>query len=138
MKTGIQYIWKDRKRFLGLPLSFTRYFLSEDRLFLQKGLLNVKFEEIVLYRVSDLSLQISLGQRIFGVGSVLVHSSDKTTPHFEIKNIRHPIAVKEMLHKQVEDMKIQRRIRLGELVGSHGDMEDPEDCCDENEDPSEN
>ena len=25
----IEYLWKDRKRRLGLPLSFTRYFLSE-------------------------------------------------------------------------------------------------------------
>ena len=25
-------IWKDRKRFLGMPLSFSRYALSEDRL----------------------------------------------------------------------------------------------------------
>ena len=29
----IQYLWKDRKRFFGLPLSFTQYRLSEDRLF---------------------------------------------------------------------------------------------------------
>ena len=33
-KEKIAYAWKDRKRFLGLPLSFTRYMLSEDRLFL--------------------------------------------------------------------------------------------------------
>ena len=37
-KTIIDYIWKDRKRFLGMPLSFTRYRLSEDRLFLSVGL----------------------------------------------------------------------------------------------------
>ena len=41
MKTGVETIWKDRKRFLGMPLSFTRYSLSEDRLFLQKGLFNM-------------------------------------------------------------------------------------------------
>ena len=27
----MEYLWKDRKRHLGLPLSFTRYRLSEDR-----------------------------------------------------------------------------------------------------------
>lgn len=128
MKTGISYIWKDRKRFLGMPLSFTRYSLSEDRLFLQKGLLNIKFEEIVLYRVTDLTLSIHFGQRIFGVGTVVVHSSDKTTPHFELKNVKHPILVKELLHKQVEAMKIQRRVRVGELIDNAAeDLE--EDCC---------
>ena len=33
-KPVIEYIWKDRKRYLGMPLSFTRYALSEDRIFL--------------------------------------------------------------------------------------------------------
>lgn len=47
-------IWHDRKRILGLPISFTRYALSEDRLFLKRGVINVKQDEIVLYRVRDL------------------------------------------------------------------------------------
>ena len=61
---AITYLWKDRKRHLGLPLSFTRYSLSEDRLFCETGLLNMKSDEILLYRVRDLRLTISLGQRI--------------------------------------------------------------------------
>ena len=68
---AIEYIWKDRKRILGMPLSFTRYSLSEDRVFLDTGLLNMNLEEILLYRVRDISLRISLGQRIFAVGTVL-------------------------------------------------------------------
>ncbi len=78
-------IWKDRKRVLGMPLTFTKYSLSEDRIFLQTGFLNLEEEEILLYRVRDLSVKRSLGQRIFGVGSVLVHSSDKSMPHLVIK-----------------------------------------------------
>ena len=68
---SIDYLWKDRKRFLGMPLSFTRYRLSEDRLFCETGFLNVKSDEVLLYRVRDLRLTMSLGQRIFGVGTVL-------------------------------------------------------------------
>ena len=30
---SIVYTWKDRKRILGMPITFTRYRLSEDRLF---------------------------------------------------------------------------------------------------------
>ncbi|HIS49779.1 MAG TPA: PH domain-containing protein, partial [Candidatus Gallacutalibacter pullistercoris] len=40
-------IWKDRKRFLGMPITFTRYSMSEDRLFLKKGLFNLVQEEIL-------------------------------------------------------------------------------------------
>ena len=68
----IEYLWKDRKRHFGLPLSFTRYSLSEDRLFCETGFLNIKADEVLLYRVRDLELTISLGQRIFGVGTVCV------------------------------------------------------------------
>ena len=77
---GRKFIWRDRKRFLGMPLSFTRYALSEDRLFLSVGFFTVRDEEILLYRVRDISSRRSLGQRIFGVGTVVVSSSDKSTP----------------------------------------------------------
>ena len=69
-KNGIAYIWKDRKRRLGLPLSFTRYAMSEDRLFVSVGFLNIKDEELLLYRVRDINTSRTLGQRIFGVGTV--------------------------------------------------------------------
>ena len=51
---AITYLWKDRKRILGLPITFTRYRLSEDRIFRETGLLNLKEEEVLLYRVRDL------------------------------------------------------------------------------------
>ena len=108
-------LWHDRKRFFGLPLSFTRYALSEDRLFLKRGFFKVKFDELVLYRVRDISLSVNLWQRIFGVGTVTVLSSDKTNPELVLKNIRQPREVKELIHKNVEKMKIERRIRIGEM-----------------------
>lgn len=83
-------IWHDRKRILGMPISFTRYALSEDRLFLRRGFLNVRHDEIVLYRVRDLRVSVSLWQRIFGVGSVTVVSTDKSIPELTLKNIRQP------------------------------------------------
>jgi len=129
MKPAVELLWKDRKRYLGMPLSFTKYSMSADRLFFEKGLLSVTFEEIVLYRITDISLKVNLWQRIFGVGTVLVHSSDKTTPHFEIKNIKNPMVVKEMIHKQVEEMKLSRRVRVNELLDADDFGDD--DCCDE-------
>ena len=129
-KETIAYTWQDRKRFLGMPLSFTRYKLSEDRLFLSKGLLNVRDDEILLYRVRDISTSRSLLQRLFGVGTVTVLSSDKTCPTLVMKNIRDPLAVKERLHKGVEEMKLRRRVRLNELTN-----EDPHHCaCEEDAD----
>ena len=125
-KNGIQYIWQDRKRYFGMPLSFTRYALSEDRLFTSVGFLSIKDDEILLYRVRDIDTSRSLWQRLFGVGTVMVMSSDKTMPNLVLKNIKDPVMVKEMLHKQVEEMKIRRRVRFGEIMGAgiDDDMDD--------------
>ena len=117
---AIEYLWKDRKRILGMPISFTRYRLSEDRLFFEKGLLNLKADEVLLYRVQDLELTISLAQRIFGVGTVCVHSSDKSIPHLDLKDIKHPREVKELIHQCVEDAKDRRRMRATEVLGRDG------------------
>ena len=120
---SIEYIWKDRKRILGLPVTFTRYRLSEDRLFCEKGFLNIKQDEVLLYRVRDLQLNLSLWQRIFGVGTVCVISSDQSAPHMDLINIKRPREVKELIHRSVEDAKDARRMRTMEIMGG-GDAPD--------------
>lgn len=114
---SIQYLWHDRRRRLGMPLSFTRYAMSEDRLFTSVGFLNIKDDEILLYRVRDIDTSRNLWQRLFGVGTVTVMSSDKTMPTVVLKNIKNPVAVKEMIHSMVEECKLKRRVRIGEIMG---------------------
>lgn len=126
-----EILWKDRKRHFGLPLSFTRYSLSPDRLFLSVGFLNVKDDEILLYRVRDISTSRNLGQRIFGVGSVTILSSDKTTPSLVLKNVKDPLRVKELIHDQVEEMKIRRRVRVGEVMSNDFDDDADDETDDE-------
>ena len=132
MAITINHLWKDRKRYFGLPLSFTRYALSEDRLFLSVGFLNIKDDEILLYRVRDINTSRNLWQRIFGVGTVIVSSTDKSMPQLVLKNIKDPVFVKELIHKQVEEMKIQRRVRVGEMMSTEydGDCEHDDDLMD--------
>ncbi len=128
------YIWKDRKRFLGMPLSFTRYMLSEDRLFLSVGAFNIRDDEVILYRVRDISTKRSLGQRLFGVGTITVVSSDRSMPTLVMKNVKHPLQVKELLHNQVEQMKLRRRVRVGEVMSDNYDRDgdgEPDDDVDD-------
>ena len=120
----IDYIWQDKKRYFGLPLSFTRYAMSEDRLFTSVGLLNLKDDEVLLYRVRDIDTSRSLWQRLFGVGTVTIMSSDKSMPNMVLKNIKNPVDVKEVIHAQVEDMKIRRRVRFGEIMTSDADLDE--------------
>lgn len=118
-------LWHDRRRRLGMPLSFTRYRMTEERLFCETGFFNLKEEEILLYRIRDLEMKLTLGQRILGCGSIFVHSSDKTQPTLELKNIKHPRAVKELLSNKIEECKDRRRMRSMEIVddGCEHDMD---------------
>ena len=124
MSITIESLWKDRKRYFGLPLSFTRYSLSEDRLFISEGFLNIKDDEILLYRVRDIDTRRSLWQRLFGVGTIIVVSSDKTMPNLVLQNVKDPVFVKELIHKQVEEMKIKRRVRFGEIMTNADELDD--------------
>lgn len=121
---SIQKIWKDKKRICGLPITFTTYSLSQDRLFIETGFLTKKEEEILLYRIRDLSYTQSLGQRLFGVSTIIIQSSDKTTPVLKILNIKNGKKVKELLHENVERMKLERRMRVGEILEDGHDYND--------------
>ena len=133
--SGDMFIWKDRKRYMGMPLSFTRYALSDDRLFLSVGFFSVRDEEILLYRIRDISSKRSLWQRIFGVGTVTVTSSDNTTPQVVLKNIKFPLDFKELLHKNVEESKMKRRMRYGEILnGCNHELDDTDDDLDDLDD----
>lgn len=126
----IQYAWKDRKRFMGMPLSFTRYMLSNDRLFLRVGFLSTKSDEILLYRVRDLGVSQTLWQRIFGVGSVNITSTDSSLPNLTMKNVKHPYEVKELIHQFVEEAKLTYKVRISEFVGGVDNSDDCGcDCC---------
>ena len=98
------------------------------------GFLNIKDDEILLYRVRDIDTVRTLWQRLFGVGTVTVVSSDKTMPTLVLKNVKDPVFVKELIHKQVEEMKIKRRVRFGEIMTTDvdGDGEPDDDIDDVN------
>lgn len=119
-------IWQDKKRYMGMPISFTRYSLSKDRLFLSVGFFTVRDEEILLYRIRDITTKRTLWQRLFGVGTVTVVSSDKTMPTLEIKNVRDPLMVKELIHEHVEESKRKNRVRVSEVSGDL-EMDDLDD-----------
>ncbi len=115
-------VWKDRKRTLfGLPWSFTKYSLSDDRLFISTGFLNTKEDEVRLYRIMDISLNRSLGQRMFGLGTIKCCSADKTLGDFEIKNIKKSKEVKEKLSEMVENERNRKKVTSREFIDHEDD-----------------
>ena len=120
-KYTVNILWKDRRRRRGMLLSLQRERLGEDWLFYEKGFLSSTVDDILLYRVRDISVKISFWQRLTGVGTVTVNSSDQTMPVLVMRDIKRPREVKEMLHQQVEKAKIAYRVRYNEKMGAAGD-----------------
>jgi uncharacterized membrane protein YdbT with pleckstrin-like domain len=120
-------VWKDRKRIIfGLPWTFTRYSLTQEKLVIDTGFLNRKEDEIRLYRILDITLQRPLNQRIWGLGTLRLNTADKSSPEVEIKRIRKARAFKEMLSDMVERERDEKRIAAREFMG-YGDMDDDAD-----------
>lgn len=123
METEI--VWKDRKRiWCGLPWSFTKYELYKDKLVINSGFLTQHQDEVRLYRIMDLSLTRTLGQRIFGLGTIQCNSVDKTMRDFEIKNIKNSETVKNQLSDLIEEARKANRVSSREFMT---DLDDDDD-----------
>ena len=120
-----EFVWQDRKRIIfGLPWTFTKYRLTREKLYIEKGFLNKQEEEIRLYRIMDLSLRRPLGQRIFGLGTIHCCTADKSTPEFDILRIKNASDVKEMLSDMVEQQRDEKRISAREFMMDDNFSED--------------
>lgn len=120
-----EIIWKDRKRpFFGLPWSFTRYELTDQKLIINKGFLNVSEEEVRLYRFVDVTMTQTLGQRIFGVGNLHCETNDRSSGNFVIELVKNPRQVKEILSDTVEAERDRKRVSVREFMA---DMDDSTD-----------
>lgn len=118
-------IMQERKRwgFFGIPWTFTKYTLMTKKIMISKGLLKTVEDEILLYRIIDLSLSRNLIQKIFKLGTVTVYSQDKTSPVLEIKNIKHSREFRDTLADSIEKDRIRMKVHQSEFIGSHADSD---------------
>lgn len=110
--------WNDRKRllFFGLPWTFTKYTLTPEKFLINSGILTIKEEEIRLYRIVDLTVESSLIQRIFGLGTITCNTVDKSMPVLLIQNVKNAKKVKELISRTVEEERIKKRVSSREYM----------------------
>lgn len=111
-------LWKDRKRILGLPISFTRYEVTESRFICRKGLLRTETDELLLYRILDIKMVRTLGQKILRVGTITLYSADPSHGSIELKNIAKPDAVRRFLSEIVEHQRTIKGVAGREVYGT--------------------
>lgn len=121
-KYGVEaeLIWKDRKRYFGLPWSFTRYSLIKNgekwfKVFSDIGLLYTAVEEVNVYRIQDISLHQSLFDKIFGTGTVILYSNDERQQEFKLRHISNPYRVRDMFSNYMEAERTKRNVRVSEF-----------------------
>ncbi|MBQ8825421.1 MAG: PH domain-containing protein [Ruminococcus sp.] len=118
----IEAIWTDKKRTLfGLPLSFTRYYLTDTRLITRSGFLNVTEDEIEIYRITDKKLELPFWQRLFGCGTIIIYSRDVDTPVKAIKSVRYPRKISNLIGECVSEQRDRFSIRGRDMVGVAGE-----------------
>jgi uncharacterized membrane protein YdbT with pleckstrin-like domain len=123
--------WKDRKRFLGMPLSFTRYRLENNRLYINKGFFSTIEDELVMYRVLDVRLKRSLWDKLFGVGTVTLYTADETHKELVLQKIKRSSQVRTMISEIAEQERAKLGIKGRELYGVAGNPADVDDLDDD-------
>jgi len=112
------YIWYDRKHYAWFPFSFTSYWIAKNRLYCKTGLLSTKSDELLLYRITDISLTRTVLQRIFGTGSITIHTRADSSNTINLINVKKSEKVRSLISSLVENARDEKRISGKELYGA--------------------
>ena len=110
-------IWSERKRnAFGLPWSFTVYSFTDDRLFIRKGFFRTIEDEVRMYRVLDITWSQNFRQKLFGLGTIILQTADRSSPVIELKNLKKSREVKEKLSELIEENREKKRVSNREYM----------------------
>ena len=104
--------YTERKRLLlfGLPWTFTKYEVKEDMITVNTGFLNTIENDCYMYKVQDVQLRTSLGERLFGLGTVVCFTGDNTSPTLELQHIKNAKEIKRYILEASEEARLKRRV----------------------------
>lgn len=122
----MEYVERKRWTFLGLPFTFTKYTVKEDVITINTGLLKSMENDCYMYKVQDVELTATLGEKLFGLGTVICYTGDTTHPRLVLEHIKHARTVKDFILKNSEEARLKRRTVNMVDIGSEN-MSDLED-----------
>ncbi len=127
MVIKMEYVEKKRLLFFGLPWTFTKYTVREDDVVINSGFLKTYENNCYMYKIQDVELQISLAERIFGLGTVVCFTGDTTHPKLVLERIKNAKEIKDYILKESEEARRKRRTLNTLDIGPDGlGPEDPD------------
>ena len=105
----IEFIERKRWVFFALPFTFTKYHVKENMLTINSGLFKRIENDCYMYKIIDVELVTSLAERIFGLGSIVCYTGDKTHPKLVIEHVKHAKAIKDFILEMSEQDRLRRR-----------------------------
>lgn len=118
-------VFQERKRwpFLGLPFTFTKYFIREEVISFDTGFFTTIEHDCYMYKVQDVQHSATLIEKMFKLGTVTCHTGDKTHPKLVLEHIKHSKEIKNYILKQSEKARIKRRTVNMQNIGA-GDYDE--------------
>jgi membrane protein YdbS with pleckstrin-like domain len=98
-----------------LKVKHTKYILTSQRLRLETGILSKNIEEIELYRILDTAVEQDFLDRILGIGTVTINSSDERQPVMRLLHIAQPREVREKFRQLSEARRRWRKVQEIEI-----------------------
>ncbi len=122
--------YKEKKRwvFFGLPLTFTTYTIEDEIITVNSGLLKRVENDCYMYKVVDVRLEVSLPERIFGLGTVHCFSGDMTNPDLRLVHIKHAKEIKNFILKQSEEERLKRKTLNMQSLDGNPDIAQVDSC----------
>ncbi|HEY2882074.1 MAG TPA: PH domain-containing protein [Pirellulales bacterium] len=101
---------------LGVVLMYrklsVRYRLTRYRLFHQHGLLSREIDRIETIDIDDVTVKQTLAERMFGIGTIIVMSSDRTVPNLHMEGIEHVTHVADLIDSTRRAERQRRGLHL--------------------------
>ena len=94
-----------------IELRSTDFSLSTQRIKIETGVLSKQYDQVELYRVKDTILNRTLIQRILGLGTIKLITSDPSQPELTFPSIADADRVRELIRQNVERMRRLRGVR---------------------------
>ncbi len=113
-------LWHDRKRWCGLPLSFTRYSIVKKpgkwvKLIADIGFFTSHIEEVNVFRIDDTTIFESFTNKFWGTGTLKVYCKDASNDHVDLIRIKNPSKVRNLINELIEDDRKSRNVQYGEM-----------------------